>query len=351
MKRRPSRLNSKFFFLINVLQDIHDYHRWEQFEPLTEGIFLQSSAQKILYEMLGQKTWLLERGTVRSLVTKIQAKRGTFLFLPYGPLTDKLGAQDLRLFFQDLKTMAKDEGACFIRISPFWPETSECLALLDRLGFRKAPIHLLAETLWMLPLQGQQEEQLLSDMDKKHRNLIRRAEKDGVTVEQSSSREVVERFLDLHWQTVERHQFTPYPKAYFRSQVELFSREDQVQVFEAWYQGHLLASAIIMFYGKTAAYHHGASSSDPAFRKIPASYLLQWEVIRESLRRKCVAYNLWGIAPPQARLDHPFYGITHFKTGFGGSRVDLVSAHDLVVSPKYYLNWAVEKARKWRRGF
>ncbi len=334
-----------------MLQEIYDHQTWEKFTPLSQGVFLQSFTQKKLYEMLGQKTWLLASHGIRSLVTKIQARRGTFLFLPYGPLFEREESSALQAFFQELKILAKEENASFIRISPFLQETKERLKMLSGLGFRKAPIHQLAETLWMLSLERRTEEEILLGMDKKHRNLIRRAERDGVTVLKSVSKESVERFLDLHWQTVERHQFTPYPKAYFRSQVELFALSDQIQIFEAWHEDLLLASAIIMFYGKTAAYHHGASSSDPLFRKIPASYLLQWEVIREALARKCTAYNFWGIAPPEASSSHPFYGITHFKTGFGGSRLDLVSAHDLVISSKYYMNWAVEKVRKWKRGF
>ena len=329
---------------------------WEGFPVLQDnGLFLQSFHQAQLYKDLGQKTWLFEcvqsNGVrVRSLVTKVEARRGVFLFLPYGPMVDgELCLANLEGFFSVLKDFARQERAAFIRMSPFWQDTVDRRELLQGCGFRKAPLHMLAETLWLLEL-NKSEEHLLSEMDKKHRNLIRRAEKEGVSLTMTADSQATERFITMHWQTVERHGFTPYTKDYFRQQVQQFAPDNQVIVAEAWWQGELLASAIVMFYGNVAAYHHGASSSQPEHRKMPASYLLQWEIIREAMRRGCHSYNFWGIAPSEDSK-HPFYGITHFKTGFGGYRYDLVPAHDLVIHPKYYLNWTVEKLRKWKRGF
>jgi lipid II:glycine glycyltransferase (peptidoglycan interpeptide bridge formation enzyme) len=302
---------------------------------------------------MGQKTWLLSWGdSVRALVTKVEAKRGTFLYLPYGPMvSDPSDLESLKAFFHELRNKAREEKASFIRVSPYWQENEQNKKLLESLGFRSAPIHMLAETLWLLDLEGKPEETILMEMEKKHRNLVRRAEKDGVVIKASKDSEAVERFINLHWETMSRHHFTPYPKSYFRQQVELFSPADQVVVFEAYLGETLLASAIIMYYGKAGAYHHGASSSNPEHRKIPASYLLQWEAIREAKKRGLSHYNFWGIAPQGADQKHPFYGITHFKTGFGGRQMDLVPCHDLVISPKYYVNWSVEKFRKWKRGF
>lgn len=331
-----------------MLREITDKNIWEDYQPLKDqGLFLQSYHQKKLYESLGQKTWLFESDGIRSLVTKIEARRGTFLFLPYGPMGQSEG---IKKFFAELKELAKAEKAAFIRVSPFWEENDANFKLLKILGFRQAPLHMLAETLWLLDLEGKTEDELMMGMEKKHRNLVRRAAKDGVEIKISSSPEAAERFIDLHWQTVGRHNFTPYPKDYFRDQVKLFAEDDQALVFEAYHEGALLASAIIMYYGQVGAYHHGASSSLPEHRKIPASYLLQWEVIKEAQRRELKAYNFWGIAPGK-NPKHPFYGITHFKTGFGGRQYDLIPCHDLVVNKKYYLNWAVEKVRKIKRGF
>ena len=337
-----------------MLQEITDKNIWEEFSPLKErGIFLQSYPQKKLFENLGQKTWLFRNNenSIQALINKVEARRGVFLYLPYGPVLSsaEINSAKLEDFFSNLKELARQEKASFIRISPFWRETPENLGILKKLGFIKAPIHMLAETIWLLDL-NKTEEELLMGMEKKHRNLVKRAEKEGVEIKKSNASEAVERFIDLHWQTMDRHNFTPYPKDYFREQVKQFAEDDQVLILEAYHQGALLATAIIMYYGRHGAYHHGASSSHPEHRKIPASYLLQWEAIKEAKKRGRTVYNFWGIAPGK-NPKHPFYGITHFKSGFGGYQYDLIPCHDLVVNPKYYLTWLIEKVRKWKRGF
>lgn len=336
---------------------------WDTHPVLNKnGLFLQSFPQKKLYEELNQPTWMISYKGIKALVTKVEARRGTFLFLPYGPMVDQPeeNQEQLQEFFRLLRAFAKEQSASFIRVSPFWEENEQNLQNLKKMGFKKAPIHMLAETLWIVDLHEKSEDDLMAGMEKKHRNLVRRAKKDGVEITTNKDPKAIERFIDLHWQTMSRHNFTPYPKSYFRNQVDFFIENDQVAVLEAWYEGELLASAVVMYFGEIGAYHHGASSSDPKHRKIPASYLLQWEAMRQGQERGMKKYNFWGIAPytldekgkrVYSNPKHPFCGITHFKTGFGGKRMDLVPCHDLVMSPKYALNFVVETTRKWKRGF
>ncbi|MCX6765289.1 MAG: peptidoglycan bridge formation glycyltransferase FemA/FemB family protein [Candidatus Nealsonbacteria bacterium] len=102
-----------------------------------------------------------------------------------------------------------------------------------------------------------------------------------------------------------------------------------------------------------AFYHHGASLSK--FNKIPVSYLLQWEAIKEAKKRGCILYNFWGIAPEIAsesdasKSKHPWAGLSLFKMGFGGYRKDYVKTQDYPITLKYYLNYIIEKIRKIKR--
>jgi len=101
--------------------------------------------------------------------------------------------------------------------------------------------------------------------------------------------------------------------------------------------------AIIIFYGDTAYYHFSASVS--GHNELPFSYFLQWEIIKEAKKRGIKHYNFWGIAP-NSNPKHRFAGVTLFKTGFGGERVDWLHAHDLPVSPLYYLTYTFETCRR-----
>lgn len=199
-------------------------------------------------------------------------------------------------------------------------------------------------------------------MRKTTRNLIRRAEKDGVTVELSTDPiRDVEEFIKLHDETRKRHHFTPYTNRFFRAQVKHFAESGNVLVYIARHEGQILATSIHMQFGGETSYHHGAS----VMTKVPASYLLQWRAIQDALKRGDSIYNFWGIAPmteqkadgdEEAKMEiadkkHPFAGVTLFKTGFGGKLLNIEHCFDLPLSSKYYLTRAFEYARKWKRGF
>ncbi len=303
----------------------------------------------------------------------VPAKRGKHLSVPYGPvLKEGIDRTDaLRTIIDALTKIGKDQGCSFLRISPFW-SLQEGSRAQQAIGAKNAPMHLLAEHLWLLKLD-RSEEEILMAMRKTTRNLIRRAEKEGVTIEESKDpMNDLQHFIRLHDETRKRHHFTPYTNAFFRAQVKNFSgHEPRCILYLAKYQGDVISASIHMHCGKETSYHHGASSS--AHSKIPASYLLQWRAIQDAKKRGDRVYNFWGIAPQQEervassdqRVDeeklpatrypqiakHPFSGVTLFKTGFGGEVMNLAHCMDVPLSSRYYLTRGIEMVRKWRRGF
>ena len=68
-------------------------------------------------------------------------------------------------------------------------------------------------------------------------------------------------------------------------------------------------------------------------------------MIKEAKKRNLKHYNFWGIAPND-NPRHRFAGVTLFKTGFGGKRIDWLHARDLQISPFYYLTYFFETVRK-----
>ena len=108
-----------------------------------------------------------------------------------------------------------------------------------------------------------------------------------------------------------------------------------------------MASAFIIFWSNGGFYHHAALS--PKYHKIPIAYLLQWEAIKEAKKRGCVFYDFWGYVNPKDNPKHPWYGPTLFKMGFGGYVARYVKTQDLILSPKYWLNYIIETARRIKR--
>ena len=351
--------------------------------------FLQSWTMGEVYRDTKQEPIRLEVRDEGKIVAICQAilvpaRRGRHLSIPYGPVigskqTAESSTQCLNMLLEELARIARNQRCTFIRMSPFWPlRTAFCV---PRTAV-PSPLHLLAEHIWYLPLQtpdpwsssqtgnGQRatgnesltavtEEHLLKNMRKTTRNLVRRAERDGVVIEasQDPNREI-DHFIALHEETRQRHGFTPYTNTFFRAQVRRFAERGECTLYLARYQGEVAAASIHMHAFGETSYHHGASTH--RLSKVPASYLLQWTAIRDAIRRGDRIYNFWGIAPVTLDSDgsptvtdhdHPFSGVTLFKTGFGGQLLPLTHCMDFPLSARYHLTRAFELLRKWRRGF
>lgn len=352
-----------------------DPHAWETFVSRTRfSPFLQSWTMGEVYRDIGQEPVRLELRQNDTLVGVCQAivvpaRRGRHLMVQYGPLA--ADPDGMLLLLDALKDVARDHHCSFLRVSPFWVEADPLAASLRAHGAVESPLHLLSEYTWYITLKETDRwhgatggtprtpDAILADMRKTTRNLIGRAEREGVVVEASAHPVAdLEHYFALQEETRKRHGFVPYRDAYIRAQVARFAPMNQAIVYIARYQNEVIAASVHMSYGGITSYHHGASTHKHA--KIPASTLLQWTAIRQALERGDDIYNFWGIAPRRTTEDgrdviinphHPFAGVTTFKTGFGGGPLPLTHCVDLPLRSSYRLTRTFEQLRKWKRGF
>ena len=65
------------------------------------------------------------------------------------------------------------------------------------------------------------------------------------------------------------------------------------------------------------------------------NYLLQWEMIRWAIEKKCRIYDFRGVS---GDLDenNPLYGLYKFKKGFNSELVEFIGEYDLVISRFWY---------------
>lgn len=337
-----------------IVREIAARSEWDAFftreQPPT---FLQSWAYGEFQRALGEpilRLGIYDGDTLIAccLAIIIRAKRGSILFVPHGPIVGRVQGIGYRVeavlnpLVTALKKIAREEKCVCIRISSLFEKSQEHQTLFSDLGFRTAPTFMHPERAWILDITAD-EQTLLSNMRKTTRYSIRKAEKDGVTISAASSLDGAEKFYRLYMRTVERQHFVPFSKKYIEEECRAFS-PDGHQFFFAHYQGEIVAGALIIFTASSAFYHHGASTH----LKIPAPYLLQWYAILEAKRRGCREYNFWGIAPDD-QPRHPWVGLSLFKKGFGGCAREYLSAQDLVLSPWYWMVFAVEWLRRKKR--
>lgn len=339
---------------MNILE-INDKNQWENFvTQISPDSFLHSWNWGEFNQKTGEKIWRLgfmknESLVAVALVILVKARRGKFLFIPHGPIikTDSEKQEVISALLQELIKIGKEEKVAFIRISPLMEDSLENKEVFKNLGFKDAPIHMMhPETTWILDIT-KDEEVLMKEMRKTHRNLIRRAQKEGVEISQDGSEEFLKKFYDIHMETVKRHKFIPFSYQYIQQELNAFAEDNQISVFLAKYAGEIISSAIIVFYGDEAFYHHGASSSK--YAKVPSSYLTLFEAIREARRRGLKKFNFYGIVDNKPK--HPWYGLSTFKKGFGGYESNLVHCQDFPLNSKYILTYLVETIRKIKRGY
>jgi len=338
------------------LKEIKNKRLWEDFiSRCSDKTFLQSwnwgrfnedMGDQVYYLGIFQDTELL--GT--ALVVKTAARRGNFLLVPHGPNVVQSANRKkvLEVLTERLRKMADEGDIDFIRVAPIWQRSEESERIFREFDFREAPIHVHPELTWELDM-APAEETIMAGMRKTTRYLIRKALREReLHIEKSRDVSSVAEFNNLYQATKDRHSFVPFSLDYLEKEFAAFSGDEQISVFLAKYREETLSSGIFIFWQGIGFYHHGASSQK--YPKVPASYLLLWEAIKEARRRGCRKFNFWGVSPPEDRK-HPWAGLSLFKEGFGGNYHYYVKTQDIPVSAKYWFTFLIESVRKVKRGF
>ncbi|PIS39678.1 MAG: hypothetical protein COT33_00650 [Candidatus Nealsonbacteria bacterium CG08_land_8_20_14_0_20_38_20] len=330
------------------VNEINDKSTWEDFLlGCDEKTFLSSWNWGEFQEKMGNKIWRLGQyynGEISlvALAVKVEAKRGIFLLVQHC-----IGISNLLV--DELKEIAQKEKCIFIRIAPLLEGNEENNKIFRDFGFKESPMHANAyESTWRLNLTPP-EEKILKNMRKTTRYLIKQAEKNhDIIIEKSEKIDDIEIYQKLNKKVAARQKFAPFSKNYIKNEFEVFSKDNQCLWFFGKNKGEVAAAALVVFWSGIGFYHQAAS--DAKYAKLSIPYLLQWEAIKEAKKRGCKFYDFWGYVDPQKEPNHPWAGPTLFKMGFGGYKKEYVKTQDLPLSPKYWLNYLIEKLRKAKRG-
>lgn len=342
------------------LKEITNKDEWENFLlQRAEKTFLQSWNWGEFNVKMGQKVWrfgVLEKEKLLAvcLVVKVIAKRGTFLFIPHGPvIAEDLEIKDkkeiLELILVQLSDIAKEEKASFIRLSPILIKTEENENMFLELGFIDAPMHASAyEATWKLDIFPSEEE-LLRNMRKTTRYLIKKtSENTDISIEKSADEKNIQIYQKLNEAVSKRQKFIPFSDNFIKNEFEVFKKDNEILFLFGKYKNEVVAGAMVIFWSGIAFYHQAASLGK--FNKFSIPYLLQWEAIKEAENKGCKIYDFWGFTDPEKFSHHPWAGPTLFKMGFGGYKKEYVRTQDFIISKKYWINYIIEKIRKFRRG-
>ena len=119
------------------------------------------------------------------------------------------------------------------------------------------------------------EAQMFDRMGGSARQAVRKAEKDGVTVEVSPSAEAARDFYHLQCLTRKRHGLPPQSLGFFLNIQRHILSQNQGTVALASWRGAKIAGAMYFFLGGRAIYKYGAS--DFAHQQLRPNNLVMWE--------------------------------------------------------------------------
>jgi len=323
-----------------------------------DGGFLQSVYWRNFQEAVGRKTFELEEKDENGdtliyayvIVHKLPIV-GNYFYVPRGPILSqksKVKSQNyiskVKIFFEDLINLSKNNNIGWIRIEL---NSEEDLKLVKEnlpkgLKMKKSAADVQPKEILVMDISGGEEE-ILSEMKQKTRYNIRLAEKKGVEVFATHEKKYINEFLHLVKITSERDRITAHPESYYRKMFEIIPPE-VLKLYVAEFDGKIIAANLVLFFGHTATYMHGASGDQ--HREVMAPYLLQWQQIRDAKKAGCERYDFGGVGTmsnDQESKIKSWEGITRFKTGFAPETkpVCFPGCYDIVLNPARYVSYRI----------
>ena len=122
------------------------------------------------------------------------------------------------------------------------------------------------------------EKLLFEKMDGSVRRAVRKAEKDGVTVEILQSLEAMKNFFDLQCLTRKRHGLPPQPWDFFLNIHRQILSQKLGMIAVASHGGKKIAASVYFFLGGRAIYKYGAS--DFAMQHLRGPNLVMWSAMK-----------------------------------------------------------------------
>jgi len=141
-----------------------------------------------------------------------------------------------------------------------------------------------------LNLQLPTEEIWMNQLSTKNRNVIRKAEKDGVVVVESEDYEIFRKLYNDTMLNVSAEDYYFFPESYFEEYKRKF-HGNGILCF-AMFEGKPIAGSMFMFSKDYAHYH--LSGRDANYYKIAANNLVLWYGIQKAKERGCKWFHFGG---------------------------------------------------------
>jgi lipid II:glycine glycyltransferase (peptidoglycan interpeptide bridge formation enzyme) len=257
---------------------------------------------------------------VQVLLWNVPKTKKRLAYVPRGPVIDPL-SHDVPKLLHAIATTVKAQGAIQLKIEPAW----QGVAL--RHEWKKAKDHVLLAETYCIDLQ-QDTDVLMSNIQSKARQYIRKSEREGVTIRRVMNRDELGEVMAVYQDTAERAKFALHSEEYYRALLEKGSGHNYLLVAEK--DGAMVAFVWILAAGPTAFELYGGMTREGA--KLHANYALKAHAMQMMKAEGFVLYDFNG------RLND---GVSHFKSLWGATETDWIGSYNLPLKKAQYTAWQI----------
>ena len=287
------------------------------------------------------------KGTMSILIMPMGP--GALMYAPRGPVCDYDDRDTLADLLAGAGAVAKKYHAHILKMDPYLLEGDKPhIEAFRSLGCAFTPDAGFKDTIqprynYMLPyLEGLTEEGLLAKFARETRYYIRYPCKHGVTCRWGD--DCLDDFYKVYSETGERQGFNIRPKEYLAGFLKAFPAHARMYMCYSEQGAPICGGLAVNYAGKTA-HVYGCSSDDHELRKLRATYLLQWEMMKWALSTGCWVYDMQGVAV-RPEDSQQLYNVLGFKQNFTGEIVTTAGEFRIVYNAA--VNAAMEAALKVR---
>jgi len=186
-------------------------------------------------------------------------------------------------------------------------------------------------------------DELWTNLNKKHRNAVRKGRKEGLKVVEGKTESEIKEFYECVWSDLVRyitnktkHQLIYSPKflpyEYFKTIWDILVPKKMAKFYFVYYNDKIISGLVIFCYNDMAIYEHGASIRE--YLKLRPNNLLLWIAIEDAKKNGYKIFDLAGM--PFDEQD----GVYRFKAGWNGELKQL---------KWYYKEYRLKEIRNFKK--
>lgn len=237
-----------------------------------------------------------------SICKKFMFCWGRFLSEPY---IYSEGNDSLKAFLNNTcQFLKKAYGIQWIEITPAYTFFNEYPEGAKHVPFGSHVINLTLD-----------EEILFNNIHSKHRNVIKKAEKEGVVIEKGVSDKLISDYYKIDILTWKRSNRTASGEGTLHKIVNKL--KENIIIYIAYKDGEPQSGAVFFYNNAMCYYMHGANNDNPV---TGSGNLLQWQAIKDMKAYGVAKFSFVGCRINEDK-NSKYHGIQRFKERFGGELV------------------------------